>query len=143
VKFEPFGREMARRMFGVDTVPRPAGPREVSDRLESATAGFPRGAVLVDLDVDAGGVATGARVVDPPPATPGVVVRAIGVGADGSTRELARPGPASPELARAVEEALLGARFTPATRDGEPVPFPGFRMTVAVGPPASPARDPA
>ena len=66
MKFEPFGREMARRMFGVDTVPRPAGPREVSDRLESATAGFPRGSVLVDLDIDAEGVATGASVVDPP-----------------------------------------------------------------------------
>jgi hypothetical protein len=37
MKFEPFDREMARRLFGVDTVPRPAGPREVSDRLESAT----------------------------------------------------------------------------------------------------------
>ena len=80
-------------------------------------------------------------VVYPPPATRGVVVRAIGVDADGTTRELPRPGPASPELARAVEAALLGARFSPATRDGEPVPFPGLRMTVTVGPREDRVRD--
>jgi hypothetical protein len=132
--FEPFDREMIRRIFGVDTAPTPLGPREMSDRLESATASFPRGSVLVDLDIDAEGRVTDVRTVDQPPSTPGVTVRAIGVDADGSTRELPRAGPASPELARAVEEALREARFTPATRDGEPVPFPGFRMTVEVGP---------
>lgn len=132
--WEPFDREMVRRLFGVDTVPGPLGPREVSDRLESATASFPRGSVLVDVDVDAEGRVTDARAVEPPPSTLGVTIRAMGVDADGGTRELPRAGPASPELARAVEEALRGARFTPATRDGEPVPFPGFRMTVEVGP---------
>jgi len=134
MKFEPFDREMIRRIFGVDTVPRPLGPREVSDRLESATAAFPRGSVLVDVDVDAEGGVTDVRTIERPPSTPGVTVRAIGVDADGGTRELPRAGPASPELARAVEEALRDTRFTPATRDGEPVPFPGFRMTVEVGP---------
>lgn len=130
--------ENLRALTGVDQLPRPADRTAFAESMARHTPpGLLRsGSVLVDVGIDAEG-----RVRDVEPVTPsaqGPTTRTVVVTRDRTTdRETQRTMDASdhePTLGTAAGAALRDVRFTPAVRDGQPVPFT-LRMTVRFTPP--------
>jgi hypothetical protein len=119
--------ELLRGLAGVDRLPVPADPEMIRAALQRHRPTDLRaggGSVTVDVTVDAAGAVTEVRAA-PRPADPSA--RMVLRERDGSERmmDVRR----DPGLASAAEAALREIRFTPAERDGEPVPVT-FRMTV-------------
>jgi outer membrane biosynthesis protein TonB len=90
------------------------------------------GSVLVDARIDENGSVTAVEPVPRPPAD--IRYRAVVVSRDPATgaeiqRSLAEPGEPSPAFEAAARAALREVRFTPAEKDGRPVPFT-LQMTV-------------
>lgn len=140
MRHEPFDDAGLARALGVSRLPRPVNVREFARSLprhypdELAGSGV-RGAVLLSLDVDERGAVVSASAVAPP-ASGAVEVTAILVdAATGERREVSPARGAHPALRRAAEAAAHVLRFAPAERDGQPVAFRDYRLTVEVAPP--------
>lgn len=125
--------EQLRQMIGVDRLPmfeNPDALREAMRRhypaaLQKAGIG---GSALVEVHVAADGTVEGVDVVPRPTEVQAAMVL---LKADGTTRPVeVNDDPVFGPVARA---ALMEMRFTPAMRDGQPVPFT-LRMTISFDP---------
>ncbi|HKP75810.1 MAG TPA: hypothetical protein VJT67_09735 [Longimicrobiaceae bacterium] len=138
---EPMSREALRQMTGVSELPRPV---EKGALLQAVERHYPldlhqrgeRALVLVDASIDATGQVTDVEVVQPPAGD--VHHRAVLLSRDSATggeiqRTLEESGSYDPAFAPAARAALREVRFTPAMRDGVPVPF-RMRMSIAFTP---------
>jgi hypothetical protein len=130
--------EELRRMTGVDRLPvfadrealRRSMARHHPPALRDAAIG---GSVLADVRIDAfGGVEAVTIVPRPAEVRAAMVLRE----ADGTERAV-HPHD-DPAFAPAAEAVLRETRFTPAMRDGQPVPFT-MRMTISFDRPSTPA----
>jgi hypothetical protein len=90
--------------------------------------------VLVVLDLDASGVVVAAEVGEVPEALNTARAVAICVGIDGRAVVSAELDGAPEDVALAVTRAFIGERFSPAERDGVPVAFKQFRMSIGIRP---------
>ncbi|HYR09915.1 MAG TPA: energy transducer TonB [Longimicrobium sp.] len=127
--------EQVRQMTGVDRVPEVLDQSAFKTKIDRAYPAELRaqrvaGSALVDVLVDEAG-----RVAS---ATP--ITRPAGMGAtlileeeDGSQRRIAPMD--HPAFQSAAVSALRDVEFSPAMRNGRPVPFT-LRMTVTFDPPA-------
>jgi len=135
--YEPFTPEALREMTGLSELPRPVEPGSLPASVERH---YPRelrargvGArVLLDASIDATGRVANARVVEP--VARDVRPRAVLEFRDAATgavtqRTLDGGGACDHAFGAAAEAALREVRFTPATRDGQAVPFT-MRQTV-------------
>jgi hypothetical protein len=129
--------EELRRMTGVDRLPvfadmdalRRSMARHHPPALRDAGIG---GSVLADVRIDAlGGVEAVTIVPRPAEVRAAMVLQK----ADGTERAF-QPHD-HPAFGPAAEAVLMETRFTPAMRDGEPVPFT-MRMTISFDAPAGP-----
>jgi outer membrane biosynthesis protein TonB len=128
--------EELRRMMGVDRLPvfadaealRRSMARHHPPDLRAAGIG---GSVLADVHIDAEGGVASVTVV-PRPA--GIRAAMVLQRADGSERVLHPTD--DPAFGPAAEAALMDTRFTPAMRDGQPVPFT-MRMTISFDQPSA------
>jgi outer membrane biosynthesis protein TonB len=126
--------EQLRQMMGVDRLPVFADPdalrrsmaRHYPAELRAAGIG---GSVLADVVIDAAGGVESVAIVPRPAGIRATMVLQAG---DGSERRL-QPND-DPAFGPAAEAALKETRFTPAMRDGQPVPFT-LRMTIRFDPP--------
>ncbi|HEU0015759.1 MAG TPA: hypothetical protein VFQ45_18925 [Longimicrobium sp.] len=136
-----------RAATGLSHLPAPASAGELRRSLERHypprfVAERRTGAVLVDVSVDEQGRVRRVDVVDPPAPVPGEPAhRVVLVRRDPATGRTVETV-ASPRYDRAFGDAAVAAlrevRFTPARRDGRPVPHTA-RMTVQFQPPAGTA----
>jgi hypothetical protein len=140
--YEAFDPDVYARSLGFSRLPHPHNVQDLTASLqdhyppELIPSGL-SGRVLLSLDLDARGHVTTARAVEPP-AMPGVTIRAIVVNEQARERhEMAPASGAHPALKRAAEEAARVLRFAPAERDGKPVAFSDYRLTVEMTPPPS------
>ena len=135
---DPFAHPSLCAAAGVTRLPEPLNWRAVHARLDRELAGRSTdralcGPVLLTLDLDASGAIRSVAAVDPPPTGDGEP-RCVLIEADGR-RTPAPPGTPAPPARKALAVAAIQVlRFRPAERDGVPVAFPGYRMTVHVGP---------
>ena len=127
---------LLRQMTGVDRLPQPVDPAALQAALKrhyppEVSADGVSGSVLLDVRVDeAGGVAS-VTAIDRPA---GVHATMVLQERDGTERRV-EPND-HPAFRPAAQAALRQVRFTPAMRDGRPVPFT-LRMTVIFDPPAA------
>ncbi|HEX2204157.1 MAG TPA: hypothetical protein VHG91_12695 [Longimicrobium sp.] len=136
---------MVKAETGLDRLPRPRDPDALHRSLQRHypsrfVAEGRRGAVLLDLQIDPEGVVRAVDVVPPPAADApgGAVSRAVLLDQDaktGRTVERVVETRYDPAFGPAARAALLGARFSPAVRDGRAVAHT-LRMTVEFAPPA-------
>lgn len=128
----------------LQTLSRLPLPMFTTPPWEKVRAALPPGAtlpdrpvhVLVDLDIDASGTVVHAAVGYVPPSVSARHAVAASVEPDGRMTIHPSLESASLELAQAVAAAHLGAKFSPAERDGQAVSVRMFRMGVEVSPEA-------
>lgn len=121
-------------MTGVDRLPVPA---DRAAFMASLAAHYPAahraagvtGSALVDVAVDAEGKVAAVEVIPRPQGMNAILVLR---GKDGTERQVTPQD--DPAFGAAAQAALRGVRFTPAMRDGKPVPYT-LRMTVTFDPP--------
>jgi outer membrane biosynthesis protein TonB len=126
-----------QELTGVSELPRPV---DKAAFLQAVQRHYPaelrgqgaRALVLVDASIDATGQVTDIEVVQPPAGD--AHHRAVLLDRDPATgretqRTLVRGAPYDPAFGPAAQAALREVSFTPAKRDGEPVPF-RMRMSV-------------
>ena len=123
-------------MAGVERLPEPLDwgvVREAIARERAVTAvgAALAGSVLLSLEIDAAGMVTAAAAVDPPP-HPGIEMRAVLLERDGRQRPLPESPPAPPALRHIAVAAIRRLRFRPAERDGAPVAFRDYRLTMEI-----------
>lgn len=127
--------EQLRRLEGIDRLPFFENPVALKESMRShhppglRDAGI-GGSVLADVHIAADGTVEGVEIVERPRE---VRTSMILLEPDGSSRRF-EPSD-HPAFGPAARAALMETRFTPATRDGQPVPFT-MRMTVAFDPPS-------
>lgn len=136
---------MVKAETGLDRLPQPRDPDALHRSLQRHypsrfLAEGRRGAVLLDLRIDEQGVVRAVDVVTPPAAASSgtAVTRAVLLDQDaktGRTIERVVETRHDPAFGPAARAALLGARFSPAVRDGQAVAHT-LRMTVEFAPPA-------
>lgn len=130
--------EALRAMTGLSRLPRPADAGAFAETVRrhypaNLRAAGIQGSVLVDVQIDEKGTVTAVEPVQRPPAD--VHYRAVVVSRDPATgAEIQRPldtagGGSDPAFEAAARAALREVRFTPAEKDGRPVPFV-LRMTI-------------
>lgn len=134
---DPFRHPRLCALAGVSRLPEPLNwdaVREAIARERAASPGAARlaGPVLLSLSIDAAGIVTEAAAVDPPP-HPGIEIRAVLVECDGRHTLLPDAPPAQPALRQVAVAAIRELRFRPAERDGAPVAFAEYRMTLEIG----------
>lgn len=127
--------EQVRQMTGVDRLPQVLDRSAFKARIEQAYPAELRtegvaGSALVDVRIDEAGSVASVTPIDRPA---GMRATLILEEADGSQRRI---NPTDhPAFQAAAALALRDIRFSPAIRDGQPVPFT-MRMTVSFDPPA-------
>ncbi|HEX6042331.1 hypothetical protein [Longimicrobium sp.] len=127
--------ERLRALAGVDRLPLFTDVDALNRSLQrhhpaDLRAAGVGGSVLADVAIDEHGEVQAVTIV-PRPSTAHVTM--VMVEEDGTTRSV-QPAD-NPAFGPAAEAALMETRFTPAMRDGQPVPFT-LRMTVTFDPPA-------
>ena len=127
--------DQMRRMTGVDRLPevldRPAMKASVdrSYPAELRSEGVP-GTALIDVEVDATGTVESVQAVS---RVAGITAVMTLQAQDGTERRVTPSD--HPAFQRAAVAAFRKVRFSPAVRDGQPVPYT-LRMTVMFDPPA-------
>ena len=101
------------------------------ERAVTAVDAALAGSVLLSLEIDAAGMVTSAAAVEPPP-PPGVEMRAVLLERDGPRRPLPESPPAPPALRQIAVAAIRRLRFRPAERDGAPVAFRDYPLTMEI-----------
>lgn len=101
------------------------------ERAVTAVDAALAGSVLLSLDIDAAGMVTSAAAVDPPP-HPGIEIRAVLLERDGRQAPLTESPAAPPALRQVAVTAIRRLRFRPAERDGSPVAFRDYRLTMEI-----------
>lgn len=101
------------------------------ERAVTAVDAALAGSVLLSLDIDAAGMVTSAAAVDPPP-HPGIEIRAVLLERDGRQTPLTESPAAPPALRQVAVTAIRRLRFRPAERDGSPVAFRDYRLTMEI-----------
>jgi hypothetical protein len=87
------------------------------------------GTVLVSLDIDEAGAVTRAAVIPVQRMPRSIKAQAL-PDAQGAANVLTAPPPTShPALIDIAEAAARAERFHPATQDGRPVPFAGYKIS--------------
>jgi outer membrane biosynthesis protein TonB len=127
--------EQVRQMTGVDRLPHVLDQTAFAARIEGAYPAELRaegvaGSALVDVLIDEGGRVASVIPIDRPA---GMRALLILEGEDGSQRRVTPED--HPAFQKAAASALRDVRFSPAIRDGQPVPFT-MRMTVNFEPSA-------
>jgi outer membrane biosynthesis protein TonB len=127
--------EQVRQMTGVDRLPQVLDQTAFAARIEEAYPAELRvervaGSALVDVLIDEGGRVASVIPIDRPA---GMRTSLILEGEDGSQRHVTTQD--HPAFRKAAASALRDVRFSPAIRDGQPVPFT-MRMTVNFEPSA-------
>lgn len=123
-------------MAGVDRLPQVVDRAALRASIErhypaELRAEQASGSALVDVLVDADGMVAAATAIDRPAGARAVLILEE---KDGSQRRI---DPADhPAFQAAAASALREVRFSPAMRDGQPVPFT-MRMTISFGAPGS------
>jgi|GEM_PF-2953596 len=130
--------EQIRQMTGVDRLPqvldKPAFKASVARHYPAELrAERVSGSALIDVLVDEEGNASSVTAVDRPAEMRAVLVLEE---KDGTQRRITPED--HPAFQAAASAALREVRFSPAVRDGQPVPYT-LRMTVTFEPP--PARE--
>lgn len=126
--------QQVRQVTGVDRLPqvvdkiafRASVDRHYPAELRAEQAS---GSALVDVLVDAEGTVASTTAIDRPAGTRAVLILEE---KDGSQRRITPND--HPAFQAAAASALREVRFSPAMRDGQPVPFT-LRMTVTFDPP--------
>lgn len=121
-----------RQMTGVDRLPQVLDPSAFKARIEQAHPADQRvaGSALVDVLVDEAGRVAAVTPIDRPA---GKRAELVLKEKDGSQRHVTLHE--HPSFQAAAMSALREVEFSPAVRDGQPVPFT-LRMTVLFDPPA-------
>jgi hypothetical protein len=124
--------EQMRQISGVDRPPLVRNPAAFKARIQQAYPTDQRapGSALVDVRVDEAGHVASVTPIDRPA---GARAELILEQRDGSQRPVALYD--HPSFQAAAVRALRDVEFSPAVRDGLPVPFT-LRMTVLFDPPA-------
>jgi outer membrane biosynthesis protein TonB len=125
--------EQVRAMTGVDRLPQVLDQAVLKARIEQAypaelRAGRVAGSALVDVLVDEAGRVASVTPINRPA---GMRAALILEEADGSQRRITPDD--HPAFQAAAVSALRDIRFSPAIRDGKPVPFT-MRMTLSFDP---------
>ena len=140
--YEPFDRDAYAQSLGLTRLPHPLNPQDLMTSLRNhyPTVLMDRGVtgrVLLSLELDASGSIIAAHAVEPQ-VQPGVTLRAIVVDKrTGERHEMEAARGAHPAFQRAAEAAVRVLRFAPAERDGQPVSFSDYRLTVELAPPSA------
>jgi len=134
---DPLTPEALKAMAGITRLPRPVDAHALMDAIQrhypaNLRAAGVHGSVLVEVRIDEHGNVTAVEPVPRPPAD--VHYRAVVISRDPASgaetqRPLMEPGESNPAFEAAAGSALREVRFTPAEKDGKPVPFT-LRMTV-------------
>jgi outer membrane biosynthesis protein TonB len=127
--------EQVRQMTGVDRLPQVVDQSAFRTRINRAYPAELRaqrvaGSALVDVLVDEAGRVASATPVNRPAGMRAVLILEE---EDGSQRHITPKD--HPAFQAAAVSALRDIAFSPAMRDGQPVPFT-LRMTVTFDPPA-------
>jgi outer membrane biosynthesis protein TonB len=127
--------EQLRQMTGVDRLPVPVDRGAL---MASVASHYPPpmrsagvgGSALVDVTIDEQGLVSAVELVQRPLGPRTIMVLRE---ANGTERRVAPHD--DPAFGAAAQAALRPVRFTPAVRDGRPVPYT-MRMTINFDPPA-------
>jgi outer membrane biosynthesis protein TonB len=127
--------EQVRQLTGVDRLPEAIDKAAFKASIErhypaELLPDGTSGSALVDVLVDAGGRVASATPIDRPAGMHAVMILEQ---KDGTQRRITPND--HPAFQAAAASALREVRFSPAIRDGQPVPFT-LRMTVTFDPPA-------
>jgi hypothetical protein len=127
--------QQVRQMTGVDRLPQVLDQSAFNARIEQAyppelRAQRVAGSALVDVLVDEAGRAASVTPIHRPANMRAALILEE---ADGSQRRITPED--HPAFQAAAVSVLRDVGFSPAIRDGQPVPFT-MRMTVTFGPPA-------
>jgi outer membrane biosynthesis protein TonB len=126
--------EQFRQLTGVDRMPEVLDRSDLRARIESHYPAELRteavsGSALIDVEVDAAGQVASVAAIERPA---GIHATMVLLEKDGTERRITPND--HPAFQAAAVAALRGVRFSPALRDGQPVPFT-LRMTITFDPP--------
>lgn len=126
--------DQLRAMTGVDRLPAPSDKAAFMAALASHYPASHRatgesGSALVDVAIDDAGKVASVEIIQRPTGTNTILVLRE---RDGTERRVTPQD--DPDFGAAAQAALRTVRFTPAMRDGKPVPYT-MRMTVTFDPP--------